>query len=511
MDIDVLDASRLRTVVFCTAFVYRDTDPYYSWSVRYRIWLEAVRRSKLKFDQLVLVDDGSATLPDWQDIRILQEGDDLSCEEPAVLYHFRNRLGRNAISDFPGWVRSFFFMSRYAEANGFDKIVHLEADAFLISDRAVDTINRCTDGWGAMWCPRFNRPESGIQVIAGSGLALYGSWAKKPIERFSGRVIEETLPFTFIERGVEGDRYGEREVNRVPRWVDWCMQAVPPVASDYGSYFWWMPWFEDVFPHLKRERTQLQPMELGQDLVHKGLYYLDWLKEVDRVLQPRTYLEVGTHAGDSLKSISCDAVCIDPQFVIDSNVLNSRKSAYFYQGTSDDFFAEPGLAERVLPTKVDLAFLDGLHLYEALLQDFVNTEAYMNQDGMILMHDCLPLNTRMAERQRRNGLDDEPEGIREFWTGDVWKVVAILDKYRPDLKMTFIDCGPTGLVAVTGFDPNVTRPPFAVLAPVVREYEPLTLQDFGIRNLWGLKPRYSADRLASDDAAFFETLFPARD
>jgi hypothetical protein len=42
------------------------------------------------------------------------------------------------------------------------------------------------------------------------------------------------------------------------------------------------------------------------------------------------------------------------------------------------------------------------------------------------------------------------------WTGDVWKVLPILKKFRPDLKVALFDCPPTGLVACTNLDPNST-------------------------------------------------------
>ena len=242
-----------KTLVFCTSYASLHSGPYYSWDVRYRIWFEAIKRSGLQFDQMLIIDDGSENLPGWDDIHILHENYDLHCDAHAVLYHFRSRLGRHALSDFPGWVRSFFFASRYAEANGFTRLVHVEADAFLITQRAYDCVNALQDGWTAFWCSRFNRPEGGIQIIAGSALRTYKSWATRPIDSFAGLVIEKTLPFTNIERKLAGDRYGEYAVNCVPRTADWCMQAVPKKAKTYASYFWWLPWLDTVLPGLTKE------------------------------------------------------------------------------------------------------------------------------------------------------------------------------------------------------------------------------------------------------------------
>jgi hypothetical protein len=40
----------------------------------------------------------------------------------------------------------------------------------------------------------------------------------------------------------------------------------------------------------------------------------------------------------------------------------------------------------------------------------------------------------------------------DFWSGDVWKVVLILKKYKPDLKIFTVATQPTGLTIVTNLD-----------------------------------------------------------
>jgi hypothetical protein len=248
-------------------------------------------------------------------------------------------------------------------------------------------------------------------------------------------------------------------------------------------------------------------VELPTELRHEGIYYLQWLKEAQQLLASQMYLEIGTHAGDSLKMIACDAVCIDPNFTISTNVLMRRRNTHFFQGTSDEFFADASLVKRILPNGIDLAFLDGLHLYEALLKDFINTERNISSDdSMIVMHDCLPLNERMAERVRRNGDESELEEIRDFWTGDVWKVVLILKKYRPDLNICYLDCGPTGLVVCTSLNRSNI-----LLANdydrIVEEFKDLSLGEYGIRNLWKLCKTFRAGQIVQSDTVFRKALY----
>jgi hypothetical protein len=68
---------------------------------------------------------------------------------------------------------------------------------------------------------------------------------------------------------------------------------------------------------------------------------------------------------------------------------------------------------------------------------------------------------------------------RKNWTGDVWKLIPILRKYRPDLKLTVLDCRPTGLVCVTNLAPGnteLTRNYDAIVA----EFGTIGIEDYGI-------------------------------
>jgi hypothetical protein len=222
-----------KTLVFCTAHVDDET----VWDGRYRRWFDAIAASGLRHDTALMVDDGSPVLPDWQDVALLREGESLATATPRVLYHFAENLGRRAIFDFPGWHRSFTFAAEFAEANGFTKVIHLESDAFVVSQRLRDHIDGIDQGWTAFWCPSHGFPEITLQVMAGVGLAAYRDFcASVPHAALVGRPYEEQIPFSHIERGFTGDRYGER-LPYVPIEADFVAQAREADAS----YYWWVP------------------------------------------------------------------------------------------------------------------------------------------------------------------------------------------------------------------------------------------------------------------------------
>lgn len=182
-----------------------------------------------------------------------------------------------------------------------------------------------------------------------------------------------------------------------------------------------------------------------------GVVYTEFLNALHTQLKPRSYLEVGTSKGISLAIARCDTIAVDPHFQLNVTATGERTRTFFFQMTSDDFFATES-APSLLGRPVDIAFLDGMHRFEYLLRDLIGTEAVCHPRSLILLHDCVPANTRMASRQARPG--DSSEGdTAGWWTGDVWKMLPILREYRPDLRLHVLDCPPTGLVAITRLDP----------------------------------------------------------
>ena len=185
--------------------------------------------------------------------------------------------------------------------------------------------------------------------------------------------------------------------------------------------------------------------------LHEGDDYLTLLARLHRALEPRNYLEIGVRRGDSLALATCPVIGIDPAMAPKREVFREKPSVFLFPLTSDTFF------ERHDPTAlfgrpVDMAFLDGLHEYETLLRDFVNTERHCQSNSVVVLHDCLPTDLGMVRRS----LQDPPGPTRDpsAWAGDVWKLVPILRRHRPDLRMCLVNAPPTGLVMITGLDPS---------------------------------------------------------
>jgi len=172
----------------------------------------------------------------------------------------------------------------------------------------------------------------------------------------------------------------------------------------------------------------------------------DFLHELHKLLRPATYLEIGVQTGRSLAQAVPPTVAVGvdpaPQISVDIPVRYRIASM-----TSDEFFAESGApGERLAP--VDLAFIDGMHLIEYALRDFIGVERLARPDGrtVAVFDDVLPYTADIAGRTPLPG----------DWTGDVWKMIQILDRWRPDLTVLVVNVPPTGALVVLGLDPAST-------------------------------------------------------
>ncbi|TXN42682.1 class I SAM-dependent methyltransferase, partial [Methylobacterium sp. WL7] len=196
-------------------------------------------------------------------------------------------------------------------------------------------------------------------------------------------------------------------------------------------------------------------MSKGIPNAHHGMHYHQFMSELSSKRSVRRHLEIGIEHGKHFSMIHADqALGIDPYMNIQHNVAQYKRKCVLVQLGSDQFFQEES-AKDLLGGPPDLAFLDGMHTFEYLLRDFFNTERISAANTLVALHDCLPLTAEMALRDKSEAYASSPDGpYREFWTGDVWKVIPILQEYRPDIQIVCVDCPPTGVVFLTNLNPE---------------------------------------------------------
>jgi len=130
----------------------------------------------------------------------------------------------------------------------------------------------------------------------------------------------------------------------------------------------------------------------------ENFYRWDLIEYLIKKNNYKNYLEIGCDKNQLFSKVNINnKIGVDP--VSGGNV---RK-------TSDDFFKEN-------KSSFDIVFIDGLHNYEQVKKDILNSVNCLLDEGIILVHDCMPdsLGKQAVPRYKMQ------------WNGDVWKAIVDL-------------------------------------------------------------------------------------
>jgi len=108
------------------------------------------------------------------------------------------------------------------------------------------------------------------------------------------------------------------------------------------------------------------------------------------------YLEIGVFEDTVFNSIP---LTLDKKIGVDPFKGGTHRM------TSDEFFKNNNL-------KFDVIYIDGLHTYDQVLKDFINSINSLSDRGMIFIHDILPTKSIYQDSDRKTSV----------WNGDVWKL-----------------------------------------------------------------------------------------
>jgi hypothetical protein len=175
-----------------------------------------------------------------------------------------------------------------------------------------------------------------------------------------------------------------------------------------------------------------------------NMRYSRFLAIMHRELDPAVYLEIGVRAGRSLAHARGRALAIDPDLSRLRPEVRDRPEFVFFEQESDCFFRDHRREDVLGDARVDFAFIDGLHHSDQVARDFANVERWSHPGAVVALHDCWPDRPEIAYRESCPGQ----------WAGDCWRVIPFLRRHRPDLELTILDSGPTGLLLVRGLNPD---------------------------------------------------------
>ncbi|MFZ1809270.1 MAG: class I SAM-dependent methyltransferase [Cyclobacteriaceae bacterium] len=158
-----------------------------------------------------------------------------------------------------------------------------------------------------------------------------------------------------------------------------------------------------------------------------------------------SYLEIGVRNGNCFFQINANRrIAVDPEFVIGKrtyfNAYRSQPLKWlkdsFYSLTSDEYFERKAKSK----PKATAILIDGLHTYEQSYRDVQSSLNILEEDGVIVMHDCNPKSEAEAfpTDSYESALNSNLPGWRNVWCGDVWKTVLHLQT-QPNLEVCVLD------------------------------------------------------------------------
>ena len=122
----------------------------------------------------------------------------------------------------------------------------------------------------------------------------------------------------------------------------------------------------------------------------------DIINNAIKIKKYKNYLEIGCFENENFDKINIESKTgVDPV------------SGGTVRDTSDNFF----LKNQIF---YDIIFIDGLHIYNQVRKDIANSLKFLKPNGIIILHDCLPLKIR----------DQMVPRSHEHWNGDTWKALV---------------------------------------------------------------------------------------
>jgi hypothetical protein len=232
----------MKAFIFCTSYI-KDQD---AWACRYQRWLNYYDKIPIVAEKKIMIDDGSPFSPPREEIEVIHHSDNITGKSNKnLLVRFDDNLGRQSLSAYPGWWRSFLHSLEIAKNLSAGKIIHIESDAYVLSPRLVNFINTVDSGWHVLWAQRYALPETAIQVICRDQFPAFEQFRNESDGLIQRDIAERLLPFTSVGKQFKGDRYSEfkrnrgifrsQKFNRIPIFQHDFFWEPIPADADFAS------------------------------------------------------------------------------------------------------------------------------------------------------------------------------------------------------------------------------------------------------------------------------------
>ncbi len=197
----------MRTALFSPCYL-DGSDPLGNFRVeRYIAYVKyyLAIQEELGFDHLWLADNASAE----QSAAALFNGIGIGRSANVRLHRFDEHLARGpGPNEYPYCWRGMYFI-RQLILDGYDKIILIDSDAYVTSERMAHYIRSLDTGWTTFWCKRYQFPTAECYVLCKDAFPGFLAYTDPPWQAYVGNLMETSLPFTLVNREFQCDRSGE--------------------------------------------------------------------------------------------------------------------------------------------------------------------------------------------------------------------------------------------------------------------------------------------------------------
>ena len=163
----------------------------------------------------------------------------------------------------------------------------------------------------------------------------------------------------------------------------------------------------------------------------RSLETSELINDIAKIIDAHSYLEIGVETGLTFNQVKIfQKTAVDPRFLFDYQ-RDLRTNLSFHEITSDVFFKKLAEKNEIKIKLFDLVFIDGLHVFEQVLKDFINSVNHINPGGVIVIDDTVPIDEFSALPSQKDCYRLRIESGRHndgSWHGDVYKLIYVLSK-----------------------------------------------------------------------------------
>lgn len=210
------------------------------------------------------------------------------------------------------------------------------------------------------------------------------------------------------------------------KWSEWYPEAAAIISQEgFSAIELKFAEQQNVFPIKK-----LPVQQTGEPII-------DRINELCQLSGAQTYLEIGVRDGHTFHMVATPhKTGVDPAFTFDIKKYESQPGIFLFSCPSDEFFANYNVLtppKYNKPVSYDIIYIDGMHKFEYVCRDFLNSLAHASDNAIWIFDDTVPSDSWSA--------DADSMRIRKYsamigskhphWHGDVFKMIPLLHDFYP--------------------------------------------------------------------------------